>query len=280
MLTKRRIFLYHTLASGLLASLFIGLFAGITPAFGQQTDTLDAMTAMMERLYPQRVNDDFRIGAWVGTCFHSRQSHEHCHVIQADFRYMVSPSGKDHSKRRGFVSGFLLPLMDEFDAGEAGAGIQGTAAYGPDDNWPDPSPPIDPPPGPSKVAHDSLDTQIEADHNGTFTGTVELLLVIPLQRKFLIEPFVGLGVARIFEGDNLSLTTVGIQKKTMLAASYGVGLTIRAHDNVDVRFQFRGSIYRTGSLTYMVQDGREIERNVGTVSNSSLLFGLGFRLPR
>lgn len=279
---------YYVLLLGLCA----GLLWGALPALGQtprddeaKTARLDSIEArMIQKLYPHRVNDDFRIGAWIGMCASARGSAEHCHRFQVDVRYMFSPPGGQggrHSGSRGFQAGSLQPFKKDYPPAAAGAGVQISGIYGLDDNWPDPEPPPDPPPAALAKTSQERVTQISANHSGTLTTTLDLLLVVPLQDKFLLEPFLGIGMTQIFEGDERTATSVAIEGKSMIpTASYGLGVAMRVRSNLDLRLQYRESVYRVGSLTYLLRDERRIDREVGTLSTSHLFFGFALRIPR
>ncbi len=283
MLKKKR----FTCSRALLPVLLLGVLAA--PAFGQ--DEKEEFEAM-KRYFPQRVTDDFRVGLMLGTCFHAEASSQSCPLIQVDFLWMPTSKRYERDEASDVLrlrSGLLAPRRAALPYGETGSGGQLNVLYSASNTWPDPDPPVPPPsanmPGSiAKADHDTTFSQLKSVHDGTLTGTVELALFIPVQRIFLVEPFLGIGVAHIFEGEAEASNRFAVAQQTMFAASYGVGVTARIAERWDLRFQFRGTIYFPGELEYigMERDGRSqrFKRDVATVSTSSLLVGIGVRFPK
>lgn len=294
MLKKRVSPFYRALPLGLLLCFLVG----VTPVLGQiRPDSLETLTEQFaDRFFPHRINDDYRLSLLIGTCFHAERSSEFCPLVQMDFRWMFTPSSNDGPGSSNFLPfqpGLFRPLMTDHDAGMAGFGLQGTGSYSSSDTWPDPPPPgggmqSNAPRHSAKTGEGAAmaqEEQLKANHKGTITITpLELLVAIPIQPRILVEPFVGIGFATISEGTPKPFD-YAIEGKTMFAASYGVGLTIRLGEvsdmgPVDLRFLFRGNVYFAGDLTYIPLEDEPFRHDVGTISTSNILFGIGYRFPK
>ena len=108
------------------------------------------------------------------------------------------------------------------------------------------------------------------------------MLVVPVQPRFLVEPFVGAGVAVINEGKTEGANRVTIAANTMPAIRYGIGLATPFalfHMNLDLRIQYQATVFFPDVLTYIDAQGTRFTRDVATVSTSSLLVGIGIRVP-
>ena len=271
-------------------SLLLCLLVGGTPVLGQTPDSTFVDERVAKRLnqhYKQRVEDGFKFNAAVGMCFKSDPATESCPTGQIDFRWIPAFNGSSDQRILPFsrtLSGWSPLRRGLGGGGSAYGGIGGAATFGRGDTWPEPDPPGPPENAPTYSAKMGgaparNDVQQKTKNNKTYTFLGQLMLVIPVQPRFLVELFVGGGFALIGEGEASAPNTVAIESQTVPALSYGISLTTPISDRVDFRIQYRGIVYYPDELMYIDSEGTRFTRDVASVSTSSLLFGAGIRLP-
>lgn len=280
---------YRALPLGLLLCLLMGT----APAFGQGDDSL-AFGQVDESLLVER---GFRASALVGPCFHSGATRDSCPFFVVQLEWTGSYDNDDQNNQSNFLRfkpGSFLPMrVFGGKGGPTGVNVTGTVAYGSSDMIPDP----DCPPGGcengrnallakqsakagghSAIAEDSLQRSV-AHHRGTMIGLLEFGLPIPIEPKFLAQPFVGFGYAYVREGKAKAPNRYAVARQGMAALSYGLGVSARINKRVDLLFQYRTTVFFTGELKYIDAEDRRFEEEVSTVTTSSLLFGIGYRFP-
>ena len=132
--------------------------------------------------------------------------------------------------------------------------------------------------GHSAIAVDSLQQSV-AHHRGVMIGLLEFALPIPVEPKFLMKPFFGLGYAYVREGKAKAPARYAVARQGMAALSYGLGVSARINKRVDLLFQYRTMLFFTGDVKYIDAESQRFVEEVSTVTTSSLLFGIGYRFP-
>lgn len=266
----------------LTLGLLLCLFVGKAPVWGQNDSLL--------------VERGFRVSALAGPCFHTGATRDSCPFLLVQLEWTGAYDHADRNQQsdlRHFRPGAFLPLRVRYDGkgGPTGVSVSGTIAYGSDDMLPDPTCP-DPPCGPSvmlakqsakagdpsEIAEDSPQRS-EADHRGTMIGLLEFGLPIPVEPKFLVEPFAGFGYAYVREGKAKAPNRYAVARRGMAALSYGLGVSARINKRVDLRFQYRTTVFFTGNVEYINAERQRFEEEFSTVTTTSLLFGIGYRFP-
>ncbi|MEM1127211.1 MAG: hypothetical protein AAGI71_11215 [Bacteroidota bacterium] len=221
-----------------------------------------------------------RLGAFGGFCFDAEGSTTPCPIIAADVQFLPGADGLRRggalkgggSAMRWFSTAPTQPVQAASGTAEGlGAGV--TLTFAIDDKWP-------PRPGSGGPSKQGVVSAEEVSHGGTLTLTGEAILFSAVTDRYTLEPFLGGGMGLILEGDGDSGPV--LDAATVPAVSYGLGVTARVRPGLDLRVQFRGEVYLADTLDLSVmQDGERVpvpSYEVGTVSTSSLLFGLAIRL--
>lgn len=264
--------------------LFLCVLVGIVPVFGQGLDSL-----IVER--------GFRVSALVGPCFHSGATRESCpfFLVQLEWTGSYDEAGQNNqSNFLRFNPGSSLPSRFRLGgkSGPTGINVSGTISYGSDDMIPDPPcPPIigcaptamlakqsAKAGGHSAIAEDSLQRSV-AHHRGMMIGLLEFGLPIPVEPKFLVQPFVGFGYAYVREGKAKAPNRYAVARQGMAALSYGLGVSARLNKRFDLRVQYRTTVLFTGDVEYIDAESQRFVEETATVTTSSLMFGMGYRFP-
>lgn len=258
----------------LLLGLFLGVFADVTPTLGQTGESL--------------LDDGFRAGGYFGPCFDSEQSTERCWVFMGnvqwhrfvdDLKRLFRGKNADASKFQYTPLGRSPVRRRARAEGDSDFSLQFTMTASGTDTWPMPGGGSQANPEYSAKTGESAGVAQEAGDvaHTTVSGLIELMLPVPVEPHFLVEPFVGFGVARIFEGEQRNLN-FSLQNAWIPVMSYGVGITLQKKSGWAFMVQYRGFIYFPKSLEYTgPQEVSLIEDAIGTVTTESLFFGVGYR---
>ncbi|HMB90677.1 MAG TPA: hypothetical protein VKP65_07510 [Rhodothermales bacterium] len=111
-------------------------------------------------------------------------------------------------------------------------------------------------------------------------GVFDVAVPIAVGNRLRFEPFVGVGVRGIGEGEieTPSPDAYAMESNVRLLAGLGGSLYVRLAPRLDLLVQGRGTRHFLGTQNLTDANNETVERDLGTVTSASLLFGLAFRL--
>ena len=264
--------------------LLLCLLVGAMPALGQQPaeprdDIIDEIKPLVER--------GLRFSAFVGTCFKSGAVKDSCPLAMVEIAWTGNYDNAQSGLLRfnpGVHQRSFLPIDPPYEGGNTGPNVKGIGILGSDDWLPDPPPPpfLQAQPEYSAKRTDDSTFAVQtpsSHHGGTIIGLLEFGLPIPVEPKYLVEPTIGFGYGYVFEGKAKAPNRFAIAQQGMPAVSLGFGLSTRLYDKLDLIFQYRTIILFTRELEYIDAEGIRYQYDYATVTTSTVLVGIGFRLP-
>ena len=269
-----------TFSRALSLGFLLCLLMGTVPALGQESPI---------------PTEKFRVNAYYfGLCFDTENPNRVCYAFAAELDLytvrLISPDEQASSSPGIFSSGgvnYLRSAQRSTSRRRANGSfvytrIDANATYA--DMWPFPDDDDDdgdPPPPEHNAKAGGVDEVAQetpkGDHDGTYALTANAVLPIPVPPKFLIEPYLGVGVSHVFEGEQEG-SNFALKADWMPVLSYGLGITAQIDDKVDLTIQYKTNIYFANSLKYIQPDGPDITRgDFDKIDASMLLIGVAYR---
>ena len=259
--------------------LFLGcLLWNAPPALGQDEPVQQSPSPRVDTVRVKgEDNGGVSIGFLVGRGIDNADSKETGRYAIVDLRF-VRPLrnlfGGGSDVRSGFkrYDNSLAPRRRRLKTNSVGGGAEGSAGVETDNIW---TPPKRPRPDSEKrgVSNSAQDERT-LDHGGTAFGIVNLLLVFPVQDRFQLVPFAGVGAYRILEGEKPEEPNhYALAGRWGFVFDYGLELIIPM-GALDIRAQYRGFRYQVNELEYIGVD-ESFKENIDPFHISALLVGVG-----
>ena len=257
-------------------TLFCGcLLLSATPALAQEDDPVQQGPVPRDTVIVPKGNGGVSLGVLAGVGLNNADAEEAGRYVVADMRFvrpLSSLFGGGSDVRRGFkhYDNTLAPRRRRLETNSVSGGAEVSAGVETNDTWKRPKRPDPDERSASKSAQD----EPALDHGGTVFGVVNLLLVFPVQDRFQLVPFAGVGAYRILEGEVPEEPDhYALAGRWGLVFDYGLELII-PFGVLDVRAQYRGFRYQVDELEYMGVD-ESFKEEIDPVNTSALLVGIG-----
>ncbi len=280
MLTMKWLNFPHVFLLGLL----LCLLGTATPA-AAQTDAV----VVPDTLYPPLLQRDLRLSVLGGICFDSEHPEARCWILMTKLQLYRRPRIRSGREFSSFGQSAFWGSSGPLSVANGGSGTALSGEIGvtmqQTDMWPPPDDPIQQA-TPVQSAKAGLVEEVaqeavpEVDHL-TVASTLDFVLPLQIEPRFLLELIAGGGAARIFERKQTGGNFV-LRNDWMPVFTYGIGITAHGKGslkNIDFLVQYRTIIYLPNTLKYKGPDNTRITmHNISTVDTSNLFIGVSIGL--